>query len=187
MNPQIVHKDSVALCPSLETWVRPEVTFEAPAPVDKGNGIIYDTTMIIPRIVLDTNVLIAALRSRRGASHRLVLLIDSGKFETKISVPLLLEYEAVAKRLIGRITVSARDIDHILDYVCDVAKHTRVFYLWRPMLKDPKDDMILELAVAGRCDFIVTFNKGDFSGAEQFGIHVVTPKEFLKKIGAAEP
>jgi putative PIN family toxin of toxin-antitoxin system len=136
-----------------------------------------------PRIVIDTNVFIAALRSRRGASYRLLMLIDRGKFEVNVSVPLVLEYESVAKRFVGEISLTARDIDNILDYICAAARRRKIFYLWRPFLKDPKDDMVLEVAVAASCDFIVTFNKDDFQGVEQFGIELRTPKEFLQEIG----
>jgi putative PIN family toxin of toxin-antitoxin system len=135
------------------------------------------------QIVIDTNVLVAALRSSRGASHKLLLLINSGKFEINVSVPLVLEYEAVAKRLIREIPLTECDIDNILDYICAVANRKQIFYLWRPFLRDAKDDMVLELAVAASCDFIVTHNKKDFQGVDRFGLEVVTPKEFLQEIG----
>jgi putative PIN family toxin of toxin-antitoxin system len=136
-----------------------------------------------PNIVIDTNVVVSALRSRRGASHRLLLLVDSGKFQTNLSVPLFLEYEEVCKRLLGEIALTEADLDAILDYLCRTAKHHRVFYLWRPLLRDSGDDMVLELAVAASCDVIVTHNTGDFRGAERFGIRVRTPREFLQDIG----
>ncbi len=79
--------------------------------------------------------------------------------------------------------LTEKAIDDILDYVCAVANHRQVFYLWRPFLKDPKDEMVLELAVTANCDFIVTYNKNDFEGAERFGLEVITPKEFLERIG----
>ncbi len=136
-----------------------------------------------PQIVIDTSVFSAALRSRQGAAYKLLMLVDRGKFETNLSVPLILEYEDVAKRLVSEIALTARDIDNILDYLCAVANHRAIFYLWRPFLKDPKDDMVLELAVTATCKYIVTYNQRDFQGAEQFGIQVVTPKEFLQAIG----
>ncbi|MEW6364051.1 MAG: putative toxin-antitoxin system toxin component, PIN family [Acidobacteriota bacterium] len=142
--------------------------------------------MPVYQIVIDTNVLIAALRSRRRASYRLLSLIDSGKYQANLSVPLVLEYEAVAKRLVGEIPLTRRDIDVILDYVCSVAHHRQIYYLWRPFLSDPRDDMVLELAVTGKCDFIVTFNKSDFEGVERFGLNALTPKEFLQKIGVVK-
>jgi putative PIN family toxin of toxin-antitoxin system len=136
------------------------------------------------QIVVDTSVWISALRSRRGASHRLLSLLGTGQFETHISVPLVLEYEGVPRRLLGQIALTETDIEDILDYICRVSKHQKVFYLWRPFLSDPDDDMVLELAVTARCDFIVTHNRRHFRGAERFGLTVVTPGEFLQKIGA---
>jgi putative PIN family toxin of toxin-antitoxin system len=136
-----------------------------------------------PRIIIDTSVLVSALRSRRGASHRLLMLLGSEKFAISVSVPLVLEYEEAAKRLIGSTAWSERGIDDILDYICTVADHQKVFYLWRPFLKDADDDMVLEVAVAAGCDFIVTYNKSDFGNVERFGLRAVTAKEFLEEIG----
>ncbi len=136
-----------------------------------------------PSVILDTNVIVAALRSRRGASYRLLALIGQGLFDINVSVPLILEYEDAAKRLIGEIALTVEDIDDILDYVCAVANHYTIFFLWRPFLRDNKDDMVLELAVASRCDVIVTYNQRDFVGVKQFGIRVLTPKEFLAELG----
>lgn len=112
------------------------------------------------------------------------MLLDREKFDINISVPLVLEYEDVAKRFIGNMALSESDIDDILDYICKVAHKHKIYYLWRPFLKDPMDDMVLELAVTAGCEFIVTFNKGDFRDIERFGLRVVTPKEFLREIGA---
>jgi putative PIN family toxin of toxin-antitoxin system len=139
--------------------------------------------MDVPQIVIDTNVFIAALRSRRGASHKLLRLIDSGKFQVNISMPLALEYEDAAKRMIGELSLNAHDIDDIINYICRIANRRNIFYLWRPFLKDPKDDMVLELAVAGQCNSIVTFNIKDFEGIDQFGVRAMTPTQFLDKIG----
>ena len=139
--------------------------------------------MGVIQIVIDTNVLVAALRSKRGASYRLLGLLGDRRFEINISVPLVLEYEKAAREMIRRGGLSARNIDDILDYMCAVARHRKVFYLWRPFLRDPNDDMVLELAVAARCTFIITYNKRDFRGIQQFGIEALTPKEFLEKIG----
>jgi len=69
------------------------------------------------------------------------------------------------------------------DYLCQVALRREIFFLWRPFLKDPKDDLVLELAVESECEFIITYNRRDFAGTEKFGIKVLTPKEFLKKLG----
>jgi len=135
------------------------------------------------RIVIDTNVVVSALRSQRGASYKLLMEIGSDKFDVNVSVPLVLEYEDAAKRLIGKTRLKKRDIDDVLDYICTEAKRWKIFYLWRPYLKDPKDDMVLELAVTSKCDFIVTYNKNDFQNVRTFGLRVVTPKEILKLIG----
>ncbi len=135
------------------------------------------------QVVIDTNVLIAALRSRRGASHRLLNLIGDGRWQMNLSVPLFLEYEDVAKRPNSGSLLSVGEIDDILDFICAEANLREIFYLWRPVLPDPGDDFILELAVESDCDFIVTFNVRDFAGAERFGIEAVTPQEFLRKLG----
>lgn len=135
-------------------------------------------------IVIDTNVIIAALRSRLGASFRLVELIGKGKFETFLSVPLALEYEAVSKRMLPELTaLQDEDIDTLINYVCKVSQRMEIFFLWRPFLRDEKDDMVLELAIRSNCEFIVTHNLKDFGGVGRFGIEAITPKEFLKTIG----
>jgi putative PIN family toxin of toxin-antitoxin system len=134
-------------------------------------------------IVVDTNVMVAALRSRRGASFHLLMLLGSQAFKGHVSVLLVLEYEDASRRLVGDIPLTVQDIDDILDYICSVAEHHELYYLWRPQLRDPKDDMVLELAVAADCDFIITYNGRDFLGTDRFGIKVLTPKEFLLLIG----
>jgi putative PIN family toxin of toxin-antitoxin system len=146
-------------------------------------GIVYNTNMAPFQVVLDTNVLVAALRSKRGASYRLLNLLGDRRFDINVSVPLVLEYEKAAKGNVRRGGLSARNVDDILDYVCAVAHQRKVFYLWRPFLRDPKDDMVLELAVAAGCDFIITYNKKDFRGIRHFGIKALSPKEFLERIG----
>lgn len=138
------------------------------------------------KIVIDTNVIVSALRSANGASYKLLSLIDSGKFEVNISVPLLFEYEDVAKKDLHNSKLQKENIDDILDYICAVSNKQKIFFLWRPYLKDPKDDFILELAVKSGCDYIITYNKRDFRDIEKFSIKLLTPKEFLRKIGEIE-
>ena len=145
-------------------------------------GIVYDTDVAAPRIVIDTNVLVSAARSRRGASFRLLSLVGAQEFEVTISVPLVLEYEDALMRIVPAI-LTASDVQDLLDYLCEVADKCRVFYLWRPVLSDPGDDHVLEAAVAGGCDAIVTFDRRHFAGAERFGVRVTGPKEFLFEIG----
>ena len=134
-------------------------------------------------MVLDTNVLVSALRSRRGASFRLLTVIDSEALQVSLSVPLCLEYEQALVRLAQDVPLTREDVDIALDYVASVAEHRQVFYLWRPILRDPKDDMVLELAVAAQAHAIVTFNKRHFRGVDQFGIRLLTPKELLMELG----
>jgi len=134
-------------------------------------------------IVLDTNILVAAMRSRHGASYKLLILLDRGLSEIHFSVPLVLEYEDVLMRLVGTFPFSRNDIHVILDYLCLVAHHQPIFYLWRPFLKDSKDDMVLELAVAAQCPIIVTFNTRDFRGVDQFGVRTMRPQEVLTLLG----
>lgn len=135
------------------------------------------------QVVIDTNVLVAALRSRRGASFLLLSLLGDRRWQMNLSVPLFLEYEDVTKRPNSGLTLSTERIDDILDFICAEASLREIFYLWRPILPDPGDDFILELAVESQCDFIVTFNLKDFAGAEKFGVEVVTPQQFLRKLG----
>lgn len=134
-----------------------------------------------PKVVLDTNVLVAGLRSRRGASYRLLSLIGTGKFAPCVSVPLVLEYEDVLKREVH--DLASEDVDAVLDYVCRVADRRKIHFLWRPQLRDSKDDMLLELAVAARCTVIVTHNESDFRGSERFGVEPLSPRDFLGRIG----
>ena len=135
------------------------------------------------KIVIDTNVIVSALRSRNGFSFRLLSIIDDERFKVFISVPVLLEYEDAIKRDKTNIKLRKAEIDDILNFICFIAEQRKIFYLWRPFLRDPKDDMFLELAVESGCDYLITFNKKDFQGIETFGIKVLTPKEFLKVIG----
>lgn len=135
------------------------------------------------QIVADTNVFVTALRSQFGASYKLFSLIDEDIYELNLSVPLALEYEAAAKRMIGEISLSEKEIDDILDFIISKSNRWQIYYLWRPQLKDPGDDMVLELAVTASCNYIITYNTNDFKGIERFGIQAITPKEFLKLAG----
>lgn len=136
------------------------------------------------QVVIDTNVLIAALRSRLGASFRLLSMVGlDDRFEVNLSIPLVLEYEEVAKRPSTETALTPGEIDSVIDYLCSVANRRQIFFLWRPFLPDPKDDMVLELAVEARCDCIISYNKRDFARVEEFGLRVLTPLEFLTLIG----
>lgn len=139
--------------------------------------------MKTPQIVIDTNVVIAAQRSKRGASSRLISLIGTGRFDLHVSVPLMLEYEEILLREEVRLGLTSQDVDDLLDAICALAEHHQIHFLWRPFLQDEKDEMLLELAVASSCGYLVTYNKRDFRGAEKFGIRVVDAREFLQVIG----
>jgi len=98
-------------------------------------------------------------------------------------VPLVLEYESATKRISRSIALRHSDIDDVLDYLCSVAEHRKIHFLWRPFLRDTSDDMVLELAVESESDYIVTHNIGDFAGIKRFGLQAITPREFLREIG----
>ncbi len=146
-------------------------------------GIKYNTTMMKPQIVLDTNVLIAAQRSKRGASSRLVSLLGTGRFDTHISVALALEYEDVLLRYRVELGLTADDVGGLVDSLCSLSTPHAIYYQWHPLLRDAGDELVLELAIAAGCSHIVSFNRRNFVGAERFHIRVVTPGEFLKEIG----
>jgi putative PIN family toxin of toxin-antitoxin system len=135
------------------------------------------------KIVIDTNVLFTALRSSRGASYKLVSLLPSGRFSITISVPLIIEYEDVLRRGKLPASISEKDISDFLYFLCYVGYRQDIFYLWRPFLPDSSDDLVLEVAVAGGCDAIITYNKRHFKNVEKFGLRILDPKEFLSEIG----
>ncbi len=131
------------------------------------------------QVVLDTNVLVAAMRSRHGASYRLLSQSGDKRWRPNVTVPIVLEYEAVLKRDCRRFGLTTEDIDDLVDAISSQAGLHRLYFLWRPVASDPDDDLILEGAIASRADFIITFNKRDFPDRRRFGIRCVTPKEFL--------
>lgn len=135
------------------------------------------------RLVLDTDVLIAALRSRTGASSELLDRALAEQFTLLLSVPLFLEYESVAKleehkKVHG---LNRKEVDEVLDALARVAEPVTIRFLWRPMLSDPDDDMVLETAVNGQADLLVTFNLDDFREASRrFRLEILRPGKALK-------
>src|SRR5438128_1560960 len=107
---------------------------------------------------MDTNVLVAGLRSRRGASYRVLRLIEARGALPVLSVPLVLEYEEVLRRKAGVLRLTGEDVDAVLDDLCVLGERQLVYFLWRPTLRDPDDEFVLEVAVAAGCPYIVTHN-----------------------------
>jgi putative PIN family toxin of toxin-antitoxin system len=139
--------------------------------------------MPTPQVVIDTNVLIAAQRSKRGASSKLMSLIGTNRFNIHVSVPLVFEYEATLIQHSEQLELTPEDVADIVDALCALAVPHKIYFLWRPYLRDRKDELVLELAVTARCDHIITYNQRDFRGAEMFGIRISDPRTFLQAIG----
>ena len=136
--------------------------------------------MKITSIILDTNVLFAGLYSSKGASFQILRLIESGSIKPVISTTLLFEYEDILKRKQSELILSDKEVDIILDNICALSDFQEIYFLWRPYLKGPKDDYVLEVGVASETKLIITHNLKDFKGIEKFGIQAMTPKELLE-------
>jgi len=131
---------------------------------------------------MDTNVLYAGLYSSLGASYKILRLIDEGILLPVISTSLVFEYEEVLLRKQQELEISTYQIDVILDNICALSEFQKIHFLWRPYLRDPKDDHILEVAVASNTQRIITFNLKDFNGIEKFGIQALPPGRILEEI-----
>ena len=133
------------------------------------------------KVVFDTNVLVAAVRSNTGASFRLLSMVGpEAPFRLSVSVPLVLEYEMALKR---KSELGEAEVEAIVDYICKVAERRQIHFLWRPFLRDPGDEMVLEIAVEAGVDVLVTHNVRDFANVQnQFGVRIVTPRTFLSEI-----
>ncbi len=142
--------------------------------------------MSLLRVVIDTNVLVSALRSRRGWSFQLLGALFAERFEFCVSVALILEYEDVCKRMLSKLNLTPVDLDALLDYLCFQGNCVLVDFRLRPELPDPGDDLLLKVAFAGQAQYLVTFNKRHFRGIERFGITVVDPKEFLSLLDSRQ-
>ena len=137
------------------------------------------------RFVLDTNVVVAGLRSPSGASAALVDRALGGRFTLLLSVALALEYEAICRDPAQRIVsgLSEAEVSTIVSALCAVCEPVEARFLWRPQLRDPADEMVLETAVNGRADALVTFNRRDFGDAPgQFGIVLLSSQEALRRL-----
>ncbi|HYG87951.1 MAG TPA: putative toxin-antitoxin system toxin component, PIN family [Azospirillum sp.] len=136
------------------------------------------------RAVIDTNILIKARRSRSGASNALLRAVNEGAFRMLVSVPLFLEYEAVLTRPEHLMAsgLTERQALGFLDYLAGLVEPVRLHYLWRPQLSDVADEMVLETAINGRADWIVTFNTRHFGAAVRFGIETIWPDEAMRRL-----
>lgn len=134
------------------------------------------------RVILDSNVLVAALRSRQGASFRVLELLRAGAFEIAVSTPLAVEYEAVLTRHAASLGLRRSEATTIVDYLCAVGTRQPIYFLWRPLLRDPDDEFVLEVAVAAGCQYIITHNVRDFAGAEHLGVNILRPSQFLRQL-----
>jgi len=129
------------------------------------------------RVALDTDVLVAAVRSRRGASRAWVRAILTGEATLLLSVPLALQYEAVLTRPehLAAAGATVEQITALLDALLAVCRPVEISFLWRPILRDADDEMVLEAAVNGRADRLLTFNERDFAGSGRLGVTVERP------------
>ncbi|HIJ81819.1 MAG TPA: putative toxin-antitoxin system toxin component, PIN family [Desulfuromonadales bacterium] len=139
--------------------------------------------MLKKRVVIDTNILYAGLYSSTGASFQLLRLIRTGQVIPCISVTLVMEYEAVLSTHLQELDLTQAQLNGFLGFFVVLSERVKVFYLWRPGLRDPGDDMVLETAVAAKVEFIITHNIKGFAGAERFGVRVVTPGWFIHNLG----
>lgn len=143
--------------------------------------------VILVRVVLDTDVMVAALRSAHGAARQCLMLGFEGRITLVVSAPLMFEYEAVLTRPehLAASGASAMDVGVILDDLAACAEPVRLDFLWRPLLRDADDEMVLETAVNGRADALATFNLADFAAtAARFGIRALRPADLLRALEA---
>ena len=137
------------------------------------------------RLVLDTDVVVAAMRSPGGASAAILRSIRGGHATLLLSVPLAMEYEAVCQHAEHRLAakLSQRQVDIFVTAVIAMAEPVETHFLWRPQLRDPGDEMVLEAAVNGRADALVTFNIRDYGEAPgRFGVELLLPREAITRI-----
>ncbi|MDX1574611.1 MAG: PIN domain-containing protein [Kiloniellales bacterium] len=136
-------------------------------------------------MVLDTDVLVAAMRSPKGASAALLRELDSGNGTLLLNVALALEYEATCQLTEHRLAagLSVGETDSFLNGVIAMAEPVERSFFWRPQLRDPGDEMVLEAAVNGRAQALVTFNRRDYgTAAQRFGIEILLPADALRRI-----
>jgi len=148
------------------------------------DGTAFSTihSMLKYKAIIDTNVLYSGLYSSSGASYQILSMIEEGYLTPVLSTALLFEYEEVLTRNKHKLNLSSEAIDDVLNGFCSRAEYRKIYFLWRPQLSDPKDDHILELAVAASGIDIITHNVRDFARAKTFGVRIVTPKTLLGEL-----
>jgi putative PIN family toxin of toxin-antitoxin system len=137
------------------------------------------------RCVLDTSVIVSALRSSQGASYLLLRMVAAGQLRILASAALFLEYEEVLSRPEHRLVhgLSVVQVDRLLTDLAVAVEPVEIRFQWRPQVADPNDDMVFEVAVNGRADALVTHNVRHFvHAATRFGLTVLTPGEAFRKV-----
>jgi putative PIN family toxin of toxin-antitoxin system len=137
------------------------------------------------KFVFDTDVVVAAMRSPAGASAELLRLVRQGRIALAVSVPLVLEYESVLARKehLEASGLGLEDAQAFVDVLVSLAEWVRIDYRWRPQTRDPSDEMVLEAAINGQVDAIVTFNRRDFGAApNEFGLQCLLPRDALEMV-----
>ncbi len=134
------------------------------------------------RVVLDTNVIFAALDSKAGASRQILLRLAQNELTAFVSGLLFEEYRGVLHRNVERFGLTVQELDDFLDGLVSMMRPQEIHFQWRPVLQDPKDDMVLECAVAAGAHFLITFNTRDFGGGAGFLPEIVTPAQFLARL-----
>ncbi len=140
---------------------------------------------MIRKVVLDTSVVVAGLRTRSGAGNAVLRLVANGRIVLLASPPLFLEYEDVLKRPEQRLAhgLTLEAVDEFLTELAALIEPVELHFRWRPQVRDPNDEMVLEAAINGRADALVTYNIRDFAEAgERFSIPIVHPADLLKKV-----
>ncbi len=125
----------------------------------------------------------AGLRSNLGASYRLLRILNDKRWRINVSVALVLEYEEILKRESSVLKLSFTEIDEIINTLCLIADCRAIPYQWRPLSRDPDDDHITELALNVNADYVITFNQKDLAILQSFGIPVLSPQQFLIRVG----
>ena len=139
------------------------------------------------QIVIDTNVILAGLLSNKGASYKLLTILNDQRFQINVSATLVFEYEEILKREQQQIDLNNEDIDNIINGICHLDNHHEIFYIWRPLAKDKDDDFLIDLAFKCQANFIISYNQRDLKPIEKFGIFILTPKQFLRLLGEIKP